>query len=54
MELVCNGLSKNPYMTASKKVEHIEWFATYFDQQRIASVTRLHEREQRDIDQPVR
>jgi hypothetical protein len=30
MELVLTGLSKNPYMTASKKREHIKWFADYF------------------------
>ncbi|VDK21016.1 unnamed protein product [Anisakis simplex] len=25
MELVCVGLSKNPYMTAEKKKSHLEW-----------------------------
>ncbi|XP_007889417.2 28S ribosomal protein S31, mitochondrial isoform X1 [Callorhinchus milii] len=30
MELVINGLSKNPYITVQQKVEHIEWFSQYF------------------------
>lgn len=31
MELVCVGLSKNPYYTVQQKREHIEWFQKYFD-----------------------
>nr|CAG4640804.1 EOG090X04UC [Eulimnadia texana] len=34
MELVCTGLSKNPYLTVKRKMEHIEWFRNYFDQKR--------------------
>lgn len=30
MELVCVGLSKNPYMTVEEKKEHIFWFRDYF------------------------
>lgn len=30
MELVCVGLSKNPYFTVTQKKEHIEWFREYF------------------------
>ncbi|KAF5296169.1 hypothetical protein FQA39_LY12623 [Lamprigera yunnana] len=30
MELVCVGLSKNPYITVQMKKEHIEWFKDYF------------------------
>ncbi|XP_033636068.1 28S ribosomal protein S31, mitochondrial-like [Asterias rubens] len=30
MELVCVGLSKNPYLTVEQKHEHIEWFKKYF------------------------
>jgi len=30
MELVCVGLSKNPYLTVSQKKEHINWFQNYF------------------------
>ncbi|XP_043548062.1 28S ribosomal protein S31, mitochondrial isoform X1 [Chiloscyllium plagiosum] len=30
MELVVNGLSKNPYLTVQQKSEHIEWFRQYF------------------------
>ncbi|XP_054003360.1 28S ribosomal protein S31, mitochondrial isoform X1 [Hylaeus anthracinus] len=31
MELVCIGLSKNPYMTAQEKYEHIMWYKNYFE-----------------------
>lgn len=30
MELVCVGLSKNPYMTVQTKKDHIEWYKDYF------------------------
>ncbi|XP_022915909.1 small ribosomal subunit protein mS31 [Onthophagus taurus] len=30
MELVCVGLSKNPYMSVKHKKEHIEWYKEYF------------------------
>lgn len=30
MELVCVGLSKNPYLTVQQKHDHIEWFKKYF------------------------
>lgn len=30
MELVLNGLSKNPYMSVSQKEEHIDWYVAYF------------------------
>ncbi|CAK9820910.1 28S ribosomal protein S31, mitochondrial [Anthophora plagiata] len=31
MELVCNGLSKNPYMTIEEKYNHIMWYKDYFN-----------------------
>ncbi|XP_014666659.1 PREDICTED: 28S ribosomal protein S31, mitochondrial-like isoform X2 [Priapulus caudatus] len=31
MELVINGLSKNPYMTVAEKREHVDWFRRYFE-----------------------
>ncbi|CAD7005921.1 unnamed protein product [Ceratitis capitata] len=31
MELVCVGLSKNPYITAKDKKEHILWYRDYFE-----------------------
>lgn len=31
MELVCVGLSKNPYITAKEKREHILWYRDYFE-----------------------
>nr|CAG4642463.1 EOG090X04UC [Evadne anonyx] len=34
MELVCIGLSKNPYLTVSQKKEHINWFRSYFSAKR--------------------
>uniref|UniRef100_A0A1I7YFT2 Small ribosomal subunit protein mS31 n=1 Tax=Steinernema glaseri TaxID=37863 RepID=A0A1I7YFT2_9BILA len=46
MELVCVGLSKNPHMTARKKVEHLRWFVDYFNEQKVEQVHRLHEAEQ--------
>lgn len=30
MELVCTGLSKNPYITAHEKLDHILWYKQYF------------------------
>ncbi|CAL7934374.1 unnamed protein product [Xylocopa violacea] len=30
MELVCIGLSKNPYMTFEEKYDHIMWYRDYF------------------------
>jgi small subunit ribosomal protein S31 len=30
MELVCIGLSKNPYLSVKQKKEHIDWFRQYF------------------------
>lgn len=34
MELVCVGLSKNPYITANEKKEHILWYRDYFDKKK--------------------
>ena len=34
MELVCVGLSKNPYMTVEEKVGHIMWYKDYFGDKR--------------------
>lgn len=34
MELVCIGLSKNPYLSVQQKREHIEWYRNYFDEKR--------------------
>lgn len=34
MELVCIGLSKNPYMTVQEKVNHIMWYKEYFESKR--------------------
>uniref|UniRef100_A0A7E4W279 Small ribosomal subunit protein mS31 n=1 Tax=Panagrellus redivivus TaxID=6233 RepID=A0A7E4W279_PANRE len=46
MELVCVGLSKNPYMTVKKKHEHLDSFAKYFNPEYVKTVQRLHEQEQ--------
>lgn len=34
MELVCVGLSKNPYLTVQDKKEHIEWYRNYFEEKK--------------------
>ena len=34
MELVCIGLSKNPYLSVQQKREHIEWYRNYFEEKR--------------------
>lgn len=31
MELVCVGLSKNPYVSVADKKDHILWFKEYFE-----------------------
>ncbi|XP_018347161.1 PREDICTED: 28S ribosomal protein S31, mitochondrial [Trachymyrmex septentrionalis] len=31
MELVCTGLSKNPYLTVQEKIGHIMWYKEYFE-----------------------
>ncbi|CAJ0586976.1 unnamed protein product, partial [Mesorhabditis spiculigera] len=45
MELVCVGLSKNPYMTARKKQEHLQWFASYFNAEKTKLIEKLHKQE---------
>ncbi|KAI6202785.1 28S ribosomal protein S31, mitochondrial [Aphelenchoides besseyi] len=47
MELVCVGLSKNPYMTVQKKHAHLDAFAEYFNEEHIKKVHRLHEEVER-------
>ncbi|MFH4974325.1 hypothetical protein AB6A40_001034 [Gnathostoma spinigerum] len=47
MELVCVGLSKNPYMTAKRKREHLEWFVKFFDEKMTAEIQKLHDQEQK-------
>lgn len=32
MELVCTGLSKNPYLTVERKKAHIMWYKNYFEE----------------------
>lgn len=34
MELVCVGLSKNPYLTVAEKKAHIFWYEHYFRSKR--------------------
>lgn len=34
MELVCIGLSKNPFYTVQQKREHIEWYRNYFEEKK--------------------
>ncbi|XP_067419152.1 small ribosomal subunit protein mS31 [Emydura macquarii macquarii] len=44
MELVTCGLSKNPYLSAKQKAEHIEWFRNYF-QEKEELLKEIDERE---------
>ena len=32
MGLVCVGLGRNPYWTVEQKIEHINWFRTFFNE----------------------
>lgn len=34
MELVCVGLSKNPYYSVQQKIDHINWFRDYFEEKK--------------------
>lgn len=34
MELVCTGLSQNPYLSVEEKHEHIKWYRNYFEEKR--------------------
>ncbi|KAL2718443.1 hypothetical protein V1478_012319 [Vespula squamosa] len=34
MELVCVGLSKNPYLTINEKINHITWYKEYFKEKK--------------------
>lgn len=34
MELICIGLSKNPYLSVQQKYEHIEWYRDYFEEKK--------------------
>uniref|UniRef100_A0A2K6WIY2 Small ribosomal subunit protein mS31 n=1 Tax=Onchocerca volvulus TaxID=6282 RepID=A0A2K6WIY2_ONCVO len=42
MELVCVGLSKNPYMSIKKKHAHLDWFANYF-KEKAEEIKRIQE-----------
>jgi len=41
MELVVVGLSKNPHITVEKKIEHINWFRDYFNQDDHKEILKL-------------
>lgn len=46
MELVCVGLSKNPYLTVEQKHEHIEWYQNYFHEKKdILDRVEMHNKE---------
>lgn len=34
MELVCVGLSKNPFYSVQQKIDHIDWYRAYFDKKK--------------------
>lgn len=31
MDLVCHGLAQNPHFTVEQKLEHLRWYASYFE-----------------------
>ena len=41
MELVCVGLSKNPYITVEKKIDHIKWYKNYFEDPEHEEILRI-------------
>jgi len=41
MELVCVGLSKNPYITVEKKIEHVNWYKNYFEDPEHDEILRI-------------
>ena len=41
MELVCVGLSKNPYITVEKKIEHVNWYKNYFEDPEHEEILRI-------------
>ncbi|XP_018393215.1 PREDICTED: 28S ribosomal protein S31, mitochondrial isoform X2 [Cyphomyrmex costatus] len=45
MELVCTGLSKNPYLTVEEKIAHIMWYKEYFEskQDLLQEVGAIHQ-----------
>ena len=34
MEMVCMGMSKNPYLTVEQKQENIDWYKNYFEEKK--------------------
>ena len=58
MELVCVGLSKNPYMTVKEKYDHIMWYKNYFDEnqdllKRLGLIDAPRSDVQKQIDSPL-
>lgn len=51
MELVCNGLSKNPYLTVKQKHEHIEWYQNYFDEKKEVLERMVVQQKQQKLEQ---
>lgn len=41
MDVVCVCLSKNPYMSGSKKVDYIHWFRDYFTAEEQQDILRI-------------
>lgn len=52
MELVCIGLSKNPYLTVKQKHEHIEWYKNYFDEKKEVLERMVEQQELQKAAQP--
>jgi small subunit ribosomal protein S31 len=41
MEVICVGLSKNPFISVEKKIEHINWFRDYFERKDHHDILKL-------------
>ena len=53
MELVVNGLSKNPYLTVQQKHEHVNWFRDYFGDKLTLIDSLVEEAEVSILDKPI-
>lgn len=52
MELVCIGLSKNPYLSVKQKHEHIDWYKNYFDEKKEILERLMEQQELQKQEQP--
>lgn len=53
MELVCVGLGRNPHWTVEQKLEHLNWFRTFFNDKMNVFNETVHTGEIRTSAPPV-